>query len=109
VNQDDVEDSTTQVPPPSAQQTSDASSPISTSTDTSGLERPSIAREESSISAEGSPAGPRIRLMQRPKAVLPMQGETVKSPVKSGDLWNDEDWDSNRAGDSSNRKIWEDA
>lgn len=47
--------------------------------------------------------------MQRPKAVLPTPVEAVKTPAKSGDLWNDEEWDSNKAGDSSNRKIWEDA
>lgn len=107
--QDDVEEPSAQVPPPSAQQPPSALNPISTPAETSGLERPSVPREHSTISSEGSPAGPRIRLMQRPKEAPQTRVEVVRSPARGGDLWNDDDWDSNRAGDSSNRKIWDDA
>ena len=110
--QDDAEESTIQASP-NAQQPSNVSKTLLRKTDGIVLDTTTISREDSTISSESSPIGPRIRLMQRNKEPLHTRvekaTEPVKSPVRSDTLWHDDEWDSNRAGDSSNRKLWEDA
>ena len=109
-SQDDVEESTIQVPLPSVQQPPQT---VLTSINVSLFDSQIVSREEPTISSGSSPASPRIRLMQRPKespqARVERASETVKFPARSGDLWNDDEWDSNKARDLSNRKLWEDA
>lgn len=77
------------------------------SSDASRADAPT-RREESTLSAEGPLAGPRIRLMQRPKDA-PVARDSPKAPVNGGNLWDDDEWDANRPGDMSNRKLWETA
>ncbi|GHJ88859.1 hypothetical protein NliqN6_5261 [Naganishia liquefaciens] len=109
---DDAEESTIQASS-NAQQPSNVSRTLLRKTDGIVLDTTTISREDSTISSESSPIGPRIRLMQRNKEPLHTRvekaTEPVKSPVRSDTLWHDDEWDSNRAGDSSNRKLWEDA
>jgi hypothetical protein len=77
------------------------------SSDTSRVEEPTL--KESALSTDGPLAEPRIRLMQRPKEAPVVRSDLPKTPTNGSNLWDDDEWDSNRQGDTSNRKLWETA
>ncbi|KAJ9105986.1 hypothetical protein QFC19_003321 [Naganishia cerealis] len=52
---------------------------------------------------------PTIRLMQRPKEARIPIAEANKPVGRSTDTWDDEEWDANRSGGTSNSKIWDEA